>query len=331
MRRVAIGLLLVLVAVVPSEAGKTKTYTYTRVGNALDVSTPTTAGVVLMGGGTDVDTAFQWMCGRSGGGDFLIIRTTGTDAYNPYVKSLCPGLNSVATLIVPTVAGANDQFVATAMQQAEAIWIAGGDQSTYVANWQGTMLQAELNAAASQRQVPVGGTSAGMMVLTQFIYSALASQGVTSSQALANPYNKYMSFARDLAAVPNLENTIGDSHFVTRDRMGRTLAFMCRVAKDHWSVTPRAIAVDEETALEIDGRGKAVVVGNGAAYFLSAGAPAEVCDPNKPLTYQNVAVFKSAVGQSFDLGTWTGRTGLAYTVSAVAGVLTSFGPGGAIY
>jgi hypothetical protein len=36
-----------------------------------------------MGGGTDVDAAFQWMCQRSGGGDFLVIRATGTDAYNP--------------------------------------------------------------------------------------------------------------------------------------------------------------------------------------------------------------------------------------------------------
>ena len=40
-------------------------------------------GLVIMGGGTDVDAAFQWMCERAGGGDFVVIRTTGTDAYNP--------------------------------------------------------------------------------------------------------------------------------------------------------------------------------------------------------------------------------------------------------
>ena len=37
----------------------------------------------LMDGGTDVDAALQWMCERSGNGDFLVIRTTATDAYNP--------------------------------------------------------------------------------------------------------------------------------------------------------------------------------------------------------------------------------------------------------
>src|SRR4249919_64118 len=41
-----------------------KQYSYFRVGNPNDVTTNTTAGTVLMGGGTDVDAAFQWMCGR---------------------------------------------------------------------------------------------------------------------------------------------------------------------------------------------------------------------------------------------------------------------------
>ena len=82
-----------------------------------------------MGGGTDVDAAFQWMCQRSGNGDFLVIRATGTDAYNPYIQQLCPGENSVATLIIPNRAAASDPFVITTIQNAEALWIAGGDQS----------------------------------------------------------------------------------------------------------------------------------------------------------------------------------------------------------
>lgn len=70
------------------------------VGNQNDVATSTTAGTVLMGGGTDVDAAFQWMIDRSGRGDFVVIRTTGTDAYNSYIKSLGQ-VDSVATLCDP--------------------------------------------------------------------------------------------------------------------------------------------------------------------------------------------------------------------------------------
>jgi cyanophycinase len=322
MRNLLIGTLLVVLSAASSEAGKTKAYAYTRVGSATDVSTSVDGGTVLMGGGTDVDEAFQWLCGQSGNGDFLIIRATGTDAYNPYVRALCRGENSVATLIVPTAAGANDPFVESTISAAEAIWIAGGDQSDYVRNWKGTKLQAALNTAI-QRGVPVGGTSAGMMVLTQFVYSALGSQGITSTQALANPYNKYLTLDRDFARISPLQDTIGDSHFVTRDRMGRTLAFMCRVAANGWSVTPRAIAIDEHTALEIDTRGRVEVVGTGAAYFLSAFAPAEVCLPSTPLTYTNVDVYKVTFGGSFTLSNWSGNGGLDYTVSVHAGVVSS--------
>jgi cyanophycinase len=329
MRNTVVSLLLVMALATTGEAAK-RQYAYLRAGNVSDVSAAISGGVVLMGGGADVDQAFEWMCARAGYGDFLIIRAEGTDAYNPYVQQVCPGVNSVATLIVPSADAANDSFVAATMRDAEAIFIAGGDQSTYVTEWAGTALQDELNAAIA-RGVPVGGTSAGMMALTQFVYAALASQGVASGQALTNPYSKYLTFDRDLASVPSLENTIGDSHFVARDRMGRTLAFMCRVAASGWTLAPRAIALDEATALLIDARGSASIVGPGTAYFLAADGPAEVCQPRTPLTYSSIAVYKVWNGGAFNLGNWHGNGGLSYALSATAGVLSSTQPGGSVY
>ena len=113
MRQIA---LLALVFCSISQLWAAKQYSYFRVGNANDVTTTTTAGTVLMGGGTDVDAAFQWMCGRSGNGDFLVIRATGTDAYNPYIQQLCPTENSIATLIIPNRAAASDPFVVATIQ-----------------------------------------------------------------------------------------------------------------------------------------------------------------------------------------------------------------------
>src|SRR5215475_15539936 len=121
------ALLFLVCAITP--AFSAKQYSYFRVGNANDVTTSTTAGTVLMGGGTDVDAAFQWMCGRSGNGDFLVIRATGTDAYNPYIQQLCPNENSVATLIIPNSSAASDPQVANIIAHAEALFIAGGDQA----------------------------------------------------------------------------------------------------------------------------------------------------------------------------------------------------------
>src|SRR5882757_2385064 len=137
-------LLFVLCSAFPALAAKQ--YSYFRVGNPNDVTTTTTAGTVLMGGGTDVDAAFQWMCGRSGNGDFLVIRATGTDAYNPYIQQLCPNENSVATLIIPNRAAADDPQVASIIRHAEALFIAGGDQADYINLWQGASVQSAVQA-----------------------------------------------------------------------------------------------------------------------------------------------------------------------------------------
>ncbi|HEV8693956.1 MAG TPA: cyanophycinase [Lysobacter sp.] len=323
-------LLLALLATPLALAGNKPTYSYFRVGNTADVAPMPQPGVVLMGGSTDVDAAFQWLCQRSGNGDFLVIRATGTDAYNPYVRDLCPGENSVATLIIPDATAANNPTVADILSKAEAVWIAGGDQSNYINFWTGTPVQSTLNALIASG-VPVGGTSAGLNVLTQFVYTAQASQGVTSAQALADPFNRYMTFGRDFVNLPVLAGVIGDPHFGARDRMGRDLAFLCRVAANGWSNAPRGIAVDEQTALLIDAQGSGSVVGSGNVYFLKAPGLPEVCRSKTPLTYRNIAVDRIRAGDAFNLMIWQRSGGTTYSVSADAGVLSSTQAGGSAY
>lgn len=312
------------------KAQSSPSYTYFRLGNSNNVTTKTTFGMVMMGGGTDVDDAFKWMCGQSGNGDFLVIRATGTDAYNSYVRDLCPSVNSVATLIIPTIAAAKEPAVKTIIDQAEAIWIAGGDQSNYINYWKGTEVQKSLNLRIGAG-VPIGGTSAGLNVLSQFVYSAQASKGVTSSQALADPFNRYMSFDRDFVALPILANLIGDPHFFERDRMGRDLAFMCRIYLNNWSTSPRTISIDEQTALQIDASGNGTVVGGGAVYFMKAPGGPEVCQSRTPLTYKNIDVYRISAGGNFDLNLWMGGGGNMYTVSAENGVMTSTQSNGSLY
>lgn len=322
---------LIILTISPSYAAAKKSYQYFRVGNAADVTTTPSGGTVLMGGGTDVDAAFQWMCSRSGGGDFLVIRATGTDAYNPYIQQLCPAVNSVATLIIGSTAAANDPFVIATLQQAEAVFIAGGDQANYINYWTGTPVQTTLNQLIAHN-VPVGGTSAGLNVLSQFVYSALLSQGVTSSQALADPYTKYITLTRDFANVTQLAGLIADPHFTTRDRMGRDLAFLCRIYNNGWSQAPRGISVDEQTALLINPNGSTSATGSGNVYFLQAPGAPTTCMAKTPLTYRNIAVYRIAQGSgTFDLGRWSGSGGVAYSVTAEAGVLSSTQAGGNIY
>jgi len=90
-------------------------------------------------------------------------------------------------LIIPDTTAATEPAVAAIMNQAEAIWIAGGDQSDYVLQWTGTPVQDTLQARIDAG-IPVGGTSAGLNVLTPFVYTAETSQGVTSTKALNDPF-----------------------------------------------------------------------------------------------------------------------------------------------
>ena len=306
-------------------------YKYIRIGNPKNIRVSPHAGYALIGGGEDLDEAFQWLCARSAGGDFLVVRASGTDAYNPYIQNLCHE-NSIATLIIPSRGAAKNPFVAQTIRSASAIFIAGGDQANYINFWRGTPVQRELNSAIL-RGIPVGGTSAGLAVLGEFAYTSQNDEpngpNLSSAMALANPFHPQVVIARNFLVIPALRGVITDSHFHARDRLGRTIVFMARILA---SGVPRirAIGIDQHTALLLDPDGRAVAAGAGAVYFFSSSRRPAVCRPGVPLTFSGIDVRKLVAGQEFSLASWTG-TGVAYTLSVSAGVLSSSQPSGSIY
>src|SRR5262249_45579620 len=87
----------------------------------------------------------------------------------------------------------------------------------------------------------------------------------------------------------------------------------------------------EKTALLIDSKGSAHVVGSSTVYFMQAPGAPQVCQSDTPLTYDNIAVYRIDASGSFDLTRWLGKGGIGYTVSADVGVVSSTQAGGAIY
>ncbi len=307
------------------------TYQYFRLGNKDDVRTTPAFGIAMMGGGSDLDEAFRWLCHKANGGDFLILRATGDDDYNAYVNGLCK-LNSVATLILPDRQAAEDPAVAKIIGRAEAVFIAGGDQANYIRGWKDTPVQQAINAGLAEGK-PIGGTSAGLAVLGEFAYGALGDKpddnDLASSDVLANPYFARVTLVRGFLKVPHLDNLLTDSHFAKRKRMGRTLGFLARIMQDGWSQSPREVAIDEKSAVLVEEDGKATVVGNGqGAYFLRPTRPPAVCRPGQPLSFREVSVYKVPTGGHFDLGSWygdgaKGAGGSAYTLSVDQGKIIS--------
>jgi cyanophycinase len=308
-------------------------YKYIRIGQKNDAQTKAVAGIAMMGGGDDLDEAFRWLCGKANGGDFLILRAHGDDDYNPYVNGLCK-LNSVATLIIPDRDAAKDPAVAEIIRHAEAIFIAGGDQANYINFWRGTLVQDAINQHVADGE-PIGGTSAGLAVQGEFAYGALNDPDdseLHSKEALSDPYHNQVTVVRDFLKIPRLENTLTDSHFAKRDRMGRTLVFLARIMQDGWSKQPSEIAIDERSAVLVDADGKATVVGTGrGAYFLRPTKSPEACQKKVALTFRSISIYKAPASAHFDLQTWTGEGGASYSLSVEQGVIHSTQANGAIY
>jgi cyanophycinase len=321
------GLLLVCFSVLCCTApGQSHTYTYIRAGKSEPVHTKYEFGIAMMGGGSDLDEAFRWLCAKASGGDLLVLRARGDDGYNSYIAGLCR-LNSVATLIIPDHDAAEDSRVAAIIRSAQAIFIVGGDQSRYINFWQDTRVQDAINANITEGK-PIGGTSAGLAVLGEFIYGALHDKeddkDLASPEVLRNPYSYRVTLARNFLQLSLLQNTLTDSHFMKRDRLGRSLGFLARIAQDGWSPHPREIAIDEGSAVLVEADGKGRVIGGGrGAYFLSVSQLPEVCKPNTPLTIRQVAVYHAGAGGHFDLRSWTGQGGESYSVSVVRGAVRS--------
>jgi cyanophycinase len=305
---------------VDTQKAGSKIVTYL-TGNAADVSTTTSGGTVLMGGSTDVDEAFRWMIQKSGGGDFVVIRASGADGYNPYIYNDLGGVNSVETLILDSRTKAQDATVAQKIRNAEALFIAGGDQANYVNYWKDTPVEDAINYLINTKRVPVGGTSAGCAIMGQQYFGAL-NGSVTSSQALADPYNRYMTIgSSDFVNNTYLTNTITDTHYNNPDRKGRHFTFLARMVKD-WNLNAKGIGVEERTAVLIDQNGLAKVVGSAKAYFLQRynNSSPEQCVSRKTLTWNNnqqaVRVYEiqasatvAGASASIDLNNWTSVNG----------------------
>jgi cyanophycinase len=309
-------------------------YKYFRIGNKDDAHTKPVAGIAMMGGGSDLDEAFAWLCNKGNGGDFLILRATGDDDYNSYVNKLCKA-NSVATLILPNREAAQDPAVAEIIRKAEVVFIAGGDQANYIRGWKGTPVQDAMNENIRAGK-PIGGTSAGLAVEGEFVYSAMGDKpddkNLSSAEVLPNPYSERVTLVRDFLKAPHLENLLTDSHFAKRDRMGRTLGFLARIVKDGWSQSPREVAIDEKSAVLVEADGKARVVGTGkGAYFLRPTQTPAVCEKGVPLTFRNVTVYRVPAGGHFDLTAWKGDGGTEYSLSVERGKIDSTQVGNGIY
>jgi cyanophycinase len=319
---------LALSLLAPSASAKWK---YFRAGNAADSLATPRAGFALMGGG-DQDPALKFLCERANGGDFLILRANTEDDYaqkvNEEIRALCP-LNSAATIVFSERDDSDDPKMIEHISQAEAIFLAGGDQSNYIRFWQDTPVEDALNRHIAAGK-PIGGSSAGLAVLGEFSFSSMIDT-IHSPAALADPYGNKVTISRDFLRIPLLTGIITDTHFAKRDRMGRLLVFLARILQDGWANQVRAIAIEEGAAVFLEPDGQAKVMGSGPAYFLEAKHLPDVCQRKVPLTFSGITIHRAPPGTSFNLKDWKATGGDDYQLSVINGEAKALGSNHGIY
>ena len=255
--------------------------------------------LLVAGGGPDVDAAFEGWLQSTGGGDVVVLRTSGSDGYNDYLFSDLGGVDSVETLLVTSRSLADAPYVACRVRTAEGVFMAGGDQADYLANWENTQLSHALQEAHDQGAA-LGGTSAGAAVMGEFIFSA-ENGTVYSDEALQDPYNQYMTFSQSFVSLSPLAGVLVDTHFYERDRMGRLVGFLAHLIQENWASEVLGLGVDEATALLISSDGFAEVIGDGYVYVLESAGPPQVCTPAQALTYQNLQLTPLIEGDTLQL------------------------------
>lgn len=295
-----------------------------------------TAGILLIGGAeggqSGEDAATRWFLERADGGDYLVLRSGGIGGQAAWICDNYRGfVNSAAELSIDSRAAANNPEVIQHIRNADALFIAGGNQDAYEDYWEGSAVETTINYLINQKRVPIAGTSAGMAILGDYYY-APSHDGVLSSEILNNPFhhNTKDIYRSDFIQVPFLKHVITDTHLDRLDedhpetRYGRIFGLMARVVHDNGNQLPvYGIGLEEGAFVAIDERGIAKVFGNGTtkgqdAYFLQTqGAIPEQIQPELPLIWNHqgkaVKVYRisgTAKGSGhFDLNTWSDASG----------------------
>ncbi len=281
---------------------------------------PQGPGLVLGGGGLDVNAEFVWIhdtimgSHSKRGADLVVLRATGNNDYDRYIYRLAP-FHSVRTLLLPTCSSPSIlRAAARIVARSTAVFFAGGNQADYVI-WKGTPIQAAVQDVYDRGGV-VGGTSAGEAILGRYVFDAVAegNKDTTTRNAVRNPYERLISFTYDFLSFPALHDAITDQHFVTRNRFGRTAVFMARQIADgkvhRHPLVVLGVAVDEASGIVVDRRGIGMLLlqGKGGSAFLIRGGPAKQILPKLPFVSAALTVTKlSKPGDRFDFKAWCGQ------------------------
>lgn len=234
--------------------------------------------LVVIGGGEDKEhdmailRRFVELCGGPGAKIVVITAASAvTDhMWETYDRAFADlGVTRHVHLHLASRHDANDALHIRAIDDADGIFMTGGDQKRLLAIIGGTLLDTAMHAALKLRGACIGGTSAGA--------SAMSGHMLAQGRAELHPEKGSVSLGAGLGF---LHKVVIDQHFSERQRLSRLLSV---VAQNPYL---QGIGIDEDTALVVE-RGRGIeVVGEGAVTIVDGRSMstnvAEIADHETP-------------------------------------------------
>ncbi|TAF75430.1 MAG: T9SS C-terminal target domain-containing protein [Bacteroidetes bacterium] len=221
--------------------------------------------LLLVGGGTERDTpnswstpAFQWAINQSANKKALILHYETTSTFYPtYMTGECGAVASKNLVINATNADLQETY--DTIMKYDFVFFRGGDQSVYYSTYLNTKTAQAINDKFNAGGV-IGGTSAGLHILSKVIYNA-QDASVTPLETMINVSNTGITLKNDLFNL--FPGFVFDSHVAERGRFPRTIGFMAKWFNEN-NEKIKGITVDDLTAMGIGSDDIGTVFGTGA-------------------------------------------------------------------
>ncbi len=285
----AIGALLVALALLAAPAAAADYERHFIGDRALPTPGRTAPGLLLMGGGDRNLDALRWFLAKAGNGHVVVLRASLGGEIGVELHDEVGGAASVETFVVASREASSDRRLLAALRAADGIFIAGGDQSRYIRYWKGTPVEAALEAHVRAGK-PLGGTSAGLAILGEFVYGAMDGGSQTGPRALADPLGPENTIETGFLDLPLLRGVLTDTHFRERNRLGRLLAFVAKAETLSGGRPVLGLGVDEDAALavEADGRTRVYATAPGAGATVVRGGFAQAQEEDRPMQLDRI-------------------------------------------
>ena len=217
--------------------------------------------IMLVGGGGEgnwSDPAYSWSIEQSTNKKVAIISyNEESQALPDYFLEL--GASEAINIQIDTREQSEHDSTYTYLMEFDCFFFKGGDQSNYYRVYKNSKVTDAITAKYLEGGV-LSGTSAGMAILSEIIYSADRAS-VFPDQVLNNFRDNDITLHNDFVNV--LPGYIVDTHFIERGRSFRLLGFIARWFHDNNEVI-NGIGVDDQTAFCIDEHLVGTAIGTGA-------------------------------------------------------------------